>query len=126
MVTREEFADLALALPEATPGSHFGQPDFRVHGKIFCGLERAGDRAGQARRPALEQPERRRRPRHHGEPDSACRRAARQQKVEAETDARARNTDPGTVEEAGSRGAREKDPKKEVDPGLTGKVILGA
>jgi hypothetical protein len=45
MVTREEFADLALALPEATPGSHFGQPDFRVHGKIFCGLERAGERA---------------------------------------------------------------------------------
>jgi hypothetical protein len=45
MVTREEFAELALTLPETTPGSHFGQPDFRVRGKIFCGLERTAQRA---------------------------------------------------------------------------------
>ncbi|HWO14131.1 MAG TPA: MmcQ/YjbR family DNA-binding protein [Polyangiaceae bacterium] len=44
MVTRQQYADLALALPEATAGSHFGQPDFRVRGKIFCGLERTGER----------------------------------------------------------------------------------
>jgi hypothetical protein len=45
MVTREEFAAFALALPDATPGSHFGQPDFRVRGKIFCGLDRTAQRA---------------------------------------------------------------------------------
>lgn len=29
---------LALALPETAEKSHFGQPDFRVRGKIFAGL----------------------------------------------------------------------------------------
>jgi hypothetical protein len=31
---------LALSLPETAEGSHFGQPDFRVRGKIFAGLSR--------------------------------------------------------------------------------------
>jgi hypothetical protein len=50
MVTRQQFADLALALPETTARPHFAQPDFRVCGKIFCGLDRAGDR-GYAKLP---------------------------------------------------------------------------
>jgi hypothetical protein len=45
MVTRTQFAMLALAMPEAVQGSHFGQPDFRVRGKIFAGLDRAAERA---------------------------------------------------------------------------------
>jgi hypothetical protein len=32
------FRHLALCLPEATEGSHFGQADFRVGGKIFATL----------------------------------------------------------------------------------------
>jgi hypothetical protein len=32
------FRRLALSLPEATEGSHFGQADFRVGGKIFATL----------------------------------------------------------------------------------------
>jgi hypothetical protein len=32
------FRRIALALPEATEGSHFGQADFRVGGKIFATL----------------------------------------------------------------------------------------
>lgn len=32
------FRQLALALPEATEGSHFGNADFRVGGKIFATL----------------------------------------------------------------------------------------
>lgn len=45
MVTRAQFATLALALPETAQASHFGQPDFRVRGKIFANLDRALDRA---------------------------------------------------------------------------------
>jgi len=33
------FRKLALALPEATEGSHMGHADFRVHGKIFATLD---------------------------------------------------------------------------------------
>jgi len=32
------FRRLALALPEAVEGAHFGNPDFRVGGKIFATL----------------------------------------------------------------------------------------
>jgi len=45
MVTRAQFAKLALALPETAQASHFGQPDFRVRGKIFANLDRALERA---------------------------------------------------------------------------------
>jgi hypothetical protein len=41
MITRAQFATLAPAMPETVQGSHFGQPDFRVRGKIFAGLDRA-------------------------------------------------------------------------------------
>ena len=34
----ERFRELALSLPEATEGSHFGNADFRVGGKIFATL----------------------------------------------------------------------------------------
>lgn len=39
-----DFRRMALALPEATEGSHFGQADFRVGGRIFAtlSLEREG------------------------------------------------------------------------------------
>jgi hypothetical protein len=37
-VTAAGFRRLALALPEAVEGSHFGNPDFRVGGKIFATL----------------------------------------------------------------------------------------
>lgn len=44
VVTRQQFAELALSLPETAAKSHFSQPDFRVCGKIFCGLDRADER----------------------------------------------------------------------------------
>jgi hypothetical protein len=37
-VTSAGFRKAALALPDATEGSHFGQADFRVGGKIFATL----------------------------------------------------------------------------------------
>jgi hypothetical protein len=37
-VTAEGFRRIALALPEAVEGSHFGSADFRVGGKIFATL----------------------------------------------------------------------------------------
>jgi hypothetical protein len=33
-----DFRRIALSMPEATEGSHFGHPDFRVGGKIFATL----------------------------------------------------------------------------------------
>lgn len=56
MPTREEFAALALALPETTAGSHFGQPDFRVCGKIFCSLDRVAARAALKLRREVQSP----------------------------------------------------------------------
>lgn len=41
-MTEEEFAGLALSLPEAEASSHFGQPDFRVRGKIFATAGQGG------------------------------------------------------------------------------------
>ena len=35
-MTSDEFRQLALALPEATEGSHMSHADFRVKGKIFA------------------------------------------------------------------------------------------
>ncbi len=37
-MTAAGFRRLALALPEAVEGAHFGNPDFRVGGKIFATL----------------------------------------------------------------------------------------
>jgi hypothetical protein len=37
-VTEKDFRRIALSLPEATEGSHFGHADFRVGGKIFATL----------------------------------------------------------------------------------------
>ncbi len=37
-MTADGFRKLALKLPEAVEGSHFGNPDFRVGGKIFATL----------------------------------------------------------------------------------------
>jgi hypothetical protein len=37
-VTPQAFRRLALSLPEATEGSHFGNADFRVDGKVFATL----------------------------------------------------------------------------------------
>lgn len=37
-MTPSSFRRLALRLPEAAEGSHFGNPDFRVGGKIFATL----------------------------------------------------------------------------------------
>jgi len=38
IVTAAGFRRIALALPEAVEGSHFGNADFRVGGKIFATL----------------------------------------------------------------------------------------
>ncbi len=38
MVTTAGFRKLALSLPNTAEGSHFGNPDFRVAGKIFATL----------------------------------------------------------------------------------------
>lgn len=40
-MTAAQFRKLALALEGATEESHMDHPDFRVHGKIFAGLDRA-------------------------------------------------------------------------------------
>jgi hypothetical protein len=37
-VKAADFRRIALSLPEAIEGSHFGNPDFRVGGKIFATL----------------------------------------------------------------------------------------
>ena len=37
-ITSADFRRIALSLPEAVEGSHFGQADFRVGGKIFATL----------------------------------------------------------------------------------------
>jgi hypothetical protein len=43
-MTASDFRRLALSLPDTTEASHFGNPDFRVGGKIFAtlSLEREG------------------------------------------------------------------------------------
>lgn len=41
-----DFRRIALSLPEATQGSHFGQTDFRVGGKIFATLSLAKEGYG--------------------------------------------------------------------------------
>ena len=41
-----DFRRIALSLPEATEGSHFGNPDFRVGNKIFATLALAREGYG--------------------------------------------------------------------------------
>lgn len=55
MITRAQFAALALALPEATQASHFGKPDFRVRNKIFAGLDGEGARGSLKVRTEIQQ-----------------------------------------------------------------------
>src|SRR3954452_13988011 len=38
IMTAADFRRIALSLPEAVEGAHFGNPDFRVGGKIFATL----------------------------------------------------------------------------------------
>ncbi len=45
MVTNEQMRELALALPEANQGDHFGEPSFRVGKRIFAVLYPAERRA---------------------------------------------------------------------------------
>lgn len=37
-MTREDFRQIALELPDTTESAHMGHPDFRVGGKIFATL----------------------------------------------------------------------------------------
>jgi hypothetical protein len=37
-MTADDFRRLALSLPDAVEGSHHGNPDFRVDGKVFATL----------------------------------------------------------------------------------------
>ncbi len=41
-----DFRKMALSMPEATEGSHFGHADFRVGGKIFATLSLADEGYG--------------------------------------------------------------------------------
>jgi hypothetical protein len=45
-VTAASFRRIALSLPEAVEGSHFGNADFRVGGKIFATLSLASEGYG--------------------------------------------------------------------------------
>jgi hypothetical protein len=45
-LTAANFRRIALRLPEAVEGSHFGNPDFRVGGKIFATLSLASEGYG--------------------------------------------------------------------------------
>lgn len=44
MVTPNQWRKLALSMPEAEEKAHFGNPDFRVRNKIFCGMHADGSR----------------------------------------------------------------------------------
>lgn len=54
MTTAAQFRKLALSMPETEEKSHFEQPDFRVKGKIFCGLSRDGETANLKLTPELQ------------------------------------------------------------------------
>ncbi len=51
MISAQQLRELALAMPDTEEKSHFEQPDFRVHGKIFAGLSRDG-KEGSLKLPA--------------------------------------------------------------------------
>ena len=46
LITSKDFRRIALSLPEATEGQHFGHADFRVGGKIFATLSLAKEGFG--------------------------------------------------------------------------------
>lgn len=48
-MTEDDFRRLALALPEAVESAHMDHPDFRVDGKIFATIPRAGDGRGMVK-----------------------------------------------------------------------------
>jgi hypothetical protein len=48
-VTEEEFRRLALSLPETVESAHMDHPDFRVGGKIFATIPRAGEGRGMVK-----------------------------------------------------------------------------
>jgi hypothetical protein len=54
MATGAQMRKLALALPETQEKSHFGQPDFRVRGKIFAGVSPDGVRGTLKLSPAMQ------------------------------------------------------------------------
>jgi hypothetical protein len=45
-LTARDFRRIALSLPEAVEGSHFGRADFRVGGKIFATLALEAEGSG--------------------------------------------------------------------------------
>src|SRR5689334_8472047 len=53
-MTPAQFRKLALAMPQSEEKSHFGQPDFRVRGKIFAGLDPDGTRGTLKLSPELQ------------------------------------------------------------------------
>lgn len=55
MITRAQFAELALAMPEATRASHFGNADFRVRNKIFATLDTGVERGSLKVRSEIQQ-----------------------------------------------------------------------
>ena len=54
MTTAAQLRKIALALPGAEEKSHFGQADFRVRDKIFCGLSSDGKRGTLKLTPELQ------------------------------------------------------------------------
>jgi hypothetical protein len=55
LITRAQFAELALAMPEATQASHFGNADFRVRNKIFATLDTRAERGSLKVRSEIQQ-----------------------------------------------------------------------
>jgi hypothetical protein len=55
LITRAQFAELALAMPEAARGSHFGNADFRVRNKIFATLDTGAERGSLKVRSEIQQ-----------------------------------------------------------------------
>ena len=47
MATAADFRRIALSLPNAEQGSHHGQPDFRIGGRIFATLSMADQGYGK-------------------------------------------------------------------------------
>jgi hypothetical protein len=54
MATAAQMRKLALALADTEEKSHFGQPDFRVRGKIFAGLSRDEKRGALKLTPEMQ------------------------------------------------------------------------
>ena len=55
MSTADVFRRLALALPGASEGGHFGHADFRANGRIFATLGSPDTEHGMVKLPAEEQ-----------------------------------------------------------------------